>query len=429
MKEKKPENKVLKIVILVLSLVICFTGGFFTHYLVQSGTVKKISDILKVIENVAKDPNGNDDDFNSDDVAKTFVNALLINDDYAQYFTGEEYMEIITEGRGNYSGIGVSLYANTPRIYSVSGNSPAENAGLKKGDIFLKGKISGGEYVLFQTTDDLINFLTSVGENTVVDFAVKREGEFEEKIFSIEKRKYVCSYVYYYDSQTAIRFVSSGEETPVKTFFENEKNEALPSDTAHIVFKAFEGDSATQLGEVLSYFYSQGKSKLILDLRGNGGGYMDCLQTVASYFINGGGKQKNLITYAEERKGSFSFYSNGNNFNDALKNVVVLADSGTASASECLIGAMLCYKDAGFSYDNLLITYNDSRGNYSTYGKGIMQTTYRLVSGGALKLTTARIYWPDKETCIQGVGITQTKAENQVADATAIARAIEILSK
>ena len=56
-----------------------------------------------------------------------------------------------------------------------------------------------------------------------------------------------------------------------------------------------------------------------------------------------------------------------------------------------------------------------------------MQTTYQLITGGALKLTTAKIYWPDKTTCIHGTGIVQTNPLNQVTEQTAIDRAIEIL--
>ncbi len=429
MKENKKEKKLLKIIIIVLSLVICFTGGFFTHYLVQPKTIKKLSNILSVIENTAKDPNGNDSDFNSDDVAKQFVRAVLSNDDYAQYFTDEEYSENKTEGAGNYSGIGVSLYADYPVIYYVYGNSPAEKVGLKKGDQILKARKGDEEFNVTATTDEFVAFMKSVSENSEVELLVKREGEFLEQSFTLVKRKYVCSYVYYYDSDTALRFVSEGENIPQKTLFPAEKNEKLPSDTAHVIFRSFEGDSAKQLEEALSYFYSTGRTKLILDLRGNGGGYMDCLQRVASNFINNGGQKKNLVTEVEERGGSSSYYTLGNKFNSQLENVVVLADGGTASASECLIGAMLCYGDANFSSDNLLIEYNSQRGNYSTYGKGIMQTTYRLLSGGALKLTTARIYWPDRETCIHGTGVVQDKVDNQINSTNAISRAIEILSK
>ena len=428
MKENKKESKLLKIII-VLSLVICFTSGFFTHYLVQSKTIKKLSNILSVIESTAKDPSGNDSDFNSEDVAKQFVRAVLSNDDYAQYFTDEEYSENKTEGAGNYSGIGVSLYADSPVIYFVYGNSPAEKSGLKKGDRILKARMGEEEFSTFATTDEFVAFMKSASENTEVELLVKREGEFLEQSFKLVKRKYVCSYVYYYDNETALRFVSEGENAPEKTLFPSERNEDLPADTAHVIFRSFEGDSAKQLEEALSYFYSTGRTKLILDLRGNGGGYMDCLQRVASNFINNGGQKKNLVTEVEERGGSSCYYTTGNRFNSQLENIVVLADGGTASASECLIGAMLSYGDANFSSDNLLIEYNSQRGNYSTYGKGIMQTTYKLLSGGALKLTTARIYWPDKETCIHGMGIVQNNLDNQINHSNAISRAIEILSR
>ncbi len=428
MKENK-NKKGLKIVLIIFSLVICFTGGFFTHYLIQPASVRKLSDILSLMNMVAKDPYGNDLDFDADSVAKDFVDAILKNDDYANYFTDQEFKEKNTEGKGQYSGIGISFYANAPIIYNVYGNSPAENAGIKKGDKVLRAKLtSDEEFCSFSTTDDVVDFFSAIEEGNEVELVVKREGEFLEKSFTLTKRKYVCSYVYYYDNETSLRFVSEGEGKPQKSFFKEEKMESLPSDTALIVFSAFEGDCVEQLKEAFSYFYSSGKSKLIFDLRGNGGGYLEDLRDVASYFINNGGKNKNLVTEVEERNGLSSYYTKGNNFDDRLKNVVVLANEGTASASECLIGAMLCYGDANFSYDNLLITYNTQRGDYSTYGKGIMQSTYPLMSGGALKLTTARIYWPDGETCIHGKGIVQTNPLNQVDDEGALSRAVEILS-
>ena len=426
MKDNKLK-KSTKIILLILSLVIAFTSGFFMHYLVQPREVKKLSEILSIMKRNAKDPGGNDLTFDADEVSKVFVDAVLVGDDYANYFTKEEIKEKNAEDRGNYVGIGVSIYKNAPIIYTVLGNSPAEKAGIKRGDLFIKGKLSEGDFVNFSSTDDLSNFLSSAKEGEEMEFVIRRNGVVLSENIVVSKSKYVCSYVYYYDNETSLRFVSSGEEKPVKTLFPEEKNTSLNDDTAIIIFTAFEGDSAKQLGEALEYFYSKGKSKLILDLRANGGGKMECLRKVASYFINNNGKTRNLITEVKERKGSSYYYTNANNFNLNLQNIVVLADGGTASASECLIGAMLCYGDANFSMDNLLISYNANRRDYSTYGKGIMQTTYSLLSGGALKLTTARIYWPDKTTCIHGTGIVQTNPLNQVTDENAIVRAIEIL--
>ena len=82
-----------------------------------------------------------------------------------------------------------------------------------------------------------------------------------------------------------------------------------------------------------------------------------------------------------------------------------MADSGTASASEAFIGACLDY-----DYRNIVkvVLSRNSKGEYKTYGKGIMQTTFVNTSvGDALKLTTAKIYWPVSNISIHGVGITE----------------------
>lgn len=425
--EKNKKTRVRFGIIIFLTLVISFTGGFFTHYLLQSKTIRKINDVLTIIEKNSKSPFGEDLDFDSDEVTKQFVNAILSNDDYAKYYTHSEYEKEVSEGAGKYIGIGVSLYSNLPIIYNVLGNSPAEKAGLKPNDTILKAKKSGGEYSEFKDTSSLTQYLKGLKEGEVVQLLVKREGE-ENKEYSIKTSKYIASYVRYYDNQCAIRFVSEEGQSPKLTKFSEEKLSILADDTAFIQFSSFEGGASTQLDEVLEYFYQNGKSKLIFDLRDNGGGYMTTLLNVAPNFIYNNGSKKSLITRVEGRDYFADYSTNTKKFNRQLKDIVVLANSNTASASECLIGAMLYYGDANFSMDRLLITYNSDRQNFSTFGKGIMQTTYTLPSGGALKLTTAKLFQPDLATCIHGVGIKQTNELNQVADSTALLRAVEILS-
>lgn len=95
----------------------------------------------------------------------------------------------------------------------------------------------------------------------------------------------------------------------------------------------------------------------------------------------------------------------------------VLANAGTASASEALIGAMVCY--GALDYKNVFVSqysdayinwlYPDGKGvkNARSYGKGIMQSSFTNFSTGeVLKLTTAKIFWPDETTCIHDVGVT-----------------------
>ena len=97
--------------------------------------------------------------------------------------------------------------------------------------------------------------------------------------------------------------------------------------------------------------------------------------------------------------------------------VYVLANCNTASASEALIGAMVCY--GALDYKNIFLSqYSDAYINWLTesgaevktarsYGKGIMQSSFtNFVTGEVLKLTTAKIYWPDEATCIHDTGVT-----------------------
>ena len=97
----------------------------------------------------------------------------------------------------------------------------------------------------------------------------------------------------------------------------------------------------------------------------------------------------------------------------------VLANKNTASASECLIGALLYYGD--LLTKEKVILEEDATGVAKTYGKGIMQSTYILTNGGAFKLTTAKIYWPDATTSIHGIGFKDgTKAVKEDVIKTAL---------
>ena len=123
------------------------------------------------------------------------------------------------------------------------------------------------------------------------------------------------------------------------------------------------------------------------------------------------------------------FKTNKNNYSPL--EIVVLANGGSASATECLIGAMISY--GTLDYNHLVITKQGEEENAKTFGKGIMQTTFVSTSGTATKLTTAYIFWPDKTTCIHDKGIVALK-ENSVSENenvfidNALLRAIEILN-
>ena len=175
--------------------------------------------------------------------------------------------------------------------------------------------------------------------------------------------------------------------------------------------------SVKQFETVLEKFKNNKKSKLIVDLRGNGGGFMDIMCQIASHLI-GTNDSSALVSKAVYKGGKVDrFTAQKIKYNDYdFERIVFLADDGTASAAEALIGACLDYD----SRDVVRVVLSkNSDGSYKTYGKGIMQTTIEDVSGSAIKLTTAKIYWPTSEICIHEIGINKSieKYKNKIIEA------------
>ena len=150
---------------------------------------------------------------------------------------------------------------------------------------------------------------------------------------------------------------------------------------------------------------------------------MHVLTEVASMLIYNGGQKSSLIARAIGKKSVEDFNTGKNAYMlENFDRVAVIANNNTASASECLIGAMLHYGDK-FGKENLVIE-TGADGVAKTYGKGIMQTTYMLITGGAFKLTTAKVVWPDGQTCIHGKGIIATGENAVPIGVDAVARAL-----
>ncbi len=418
-KKKRKTKKIIGIVSIILSIIIAFVGGYFTRYLVSPKEVNTTTEIISIIEKYGYvvDQNGNLKNLSEREYANALISGL--NDNYAKYYTKEEYQKVKSQQKGDYSGFGITINTEKeyPLVINIIGNSPAEKAGLKIYDKLISAK-TGEQKVEFNSVD-IGDYLNSVSANTTVQFEVERNAQ--TLYINITKSSYKASYVKYYDNQGRVIFDVDGGQT---TKIEQEKID-VDEKTALIKIDSFEGDVANQFGKALDYMQISNRTKLILDLRDNGGGYMDDLLSVCRHLIYNGGK-KTLIAHAKGKSSDEGFYMHGPIKRDNITDIVVLANDNTASASECLIGAMLFYGEKNFSKAKLVLEKN-SDGVAKTFGKGIMQTTFSLLNGGAFKLTTARILWPDVKTCIHGTGITTT-LENEVGVGSAISRAKEILS-
>ncbi len=395
-----PKIKIIIAIATVLTIAISFTLGYFVKVWT---TPKELSTLEWIIENIDAHYYSEEDGvikkFTEEDYADGLIDGLL--DKYSDYFTSQEYADVISTNKGNNFGTGLGFLkdSDTNAVFRITWNSPADKAGLKDGDVIVGGKAQIGERVNFATKTDVLTFLSQRKENEEFTLFYTRNGG-EEQLVSISKKVFVTAFVKYVDSEIDGVFRSEGSaEAQFQQIVGGDKS--LPLDTGYVALSEFDGDAVQQMGKALTLLKQRGRTKLILDLRKNGGGDMKVLCGIASYFIR---KSNALVAYTIDKEGKGKeFKSERSKFIDEITSISVIADGYSASASECLIGAMAYYKDC-FDINKLVVEKTD--GVAKTFGKGIMQTTYqRLTTGEALKLTTAYVYQPDRTTCIHNKGI------------------------
>ncbi len=327
------------------------------------------------------------------------LNASL--DDYSYYMTPEEFAAAVQDLEGNRDGIGLVFNAAAEealRVTRVCGNSPAEQAGILAGEKVVG--FGGGEaFTPCTRFEELTDFLDTYEDGQ--EFYLQIEGKTGEKrSVKLSKKAYVENYVFYRTKTTSRTF------TVTETTGEGNPMPYLPEDTAYIRLVQFTGDASLEFGEAMEQFKADGKKNLVLDLRGNGGGYLDTMQEIASYFCKNATEKKPIVAVADYGEKREKYRAKGNYYTSyfsADSRVCVLADSSSASASECLLGCMLDYGAIGYGD----ICLAERNGIAKTFGKGIMQETYILnyMKQDALKLTTAEIRWPTSDTSIHGRGI------------------------
>ena len=405
--------------------------GFFVRAFTEKKSARTLSWIFEQIQAHYYEDYTEEELF---DIVTTYINEGVL-DPYSEYYTAEEYDIIEAQSRGERAGIGVTLTSETDlTVYRVGGNSPAENAGVLKGDV-LTGAIFGTTEVAFHDYATFYNAISLFPENT--DFTLKISRGGENRTVVLQKREYVENCVYYADRTTNAKFTSSDVTAPVWSE-ESALNTAFDEDTAYIRLTSFMGQAYSQFAKAMSEMKARGKTKLIFDLRGNGGGRMDILCKIASHLCHSE-KQSFPVSIARYKGDNEEVFSASGSvyaqYGLVENGVVVLADGGSASASEAMIGAMLDY--GTITRDQLVLSQNGE--SATTYGKGIMQTTFTHINGQAIKLTTAKIFWPVSDTCIHGVGIGTVEANRIVPSATnlpytyggdaELMRAVQILTR
>lgn len=361
----------------VVSIIVCsvFTLVYFKPFS-HGGKSDSISEKLALIEKEI------DSEFYKkydktkvkDILAKAYVKAL--GDKYSRYMTEKEYAEYLEDNKGSYSGIGI-VYEKAPRnlyrIRSVMKKSPAEEAGLKKGDVITKVE---GRNV--DEGKDVLKLIKGKA-GTKVKLVIKRAGKL--KSYTIVRRDIKEKTVY---------------SRIVKKKF------------VQIRITSFGVNTATEFKKEYKKYKDKGFKNIILDLRYNGGGFLDSALAIGNMFVDKGTAIKVYNKSKEE-----DAYEYGKGKEDAK--VVILVNKYSASASEILAVSLQENGAAKLVGEK-------------TYGKGVIQTTLPLKSGGALYLTTLEYVSP-KGKKIHGVGITPDYIVHNKYSDKQLNRAISLLNK
>ena len=284
-----------------------------------------------------------------------------LNDPYSVFFSPNDTKMFEDDIAGSFTGIGMEVGKkdNILTVIAPLKDTPAYKAGIKSGDKILKidKKITSDLSV-----DEAIRLIRGEKGTTVI-LTIFRDGDKEPK---------------------EINIVRDVINTPTL-------DTELRKDGIFVIkLYSFSANSGDLFRNAIKKFYESSSDKLLLDLRGNPGGYLDAAVDMSSWFLPSG-KTVVIEDYANNAKQKNYRSSGYNIFNDKLK-FVILIDSGSASASEILAGAMQDYGKA-----KLVGT--------KSYGKGSVQEVINITPDTILKITIAKWLTP-KGNSISEKGLT-----------------------
>lgn len=286
--------------------------------------------------------------------------AASLGDPYTTFFPPVEAKNFEEEISGNFEGVGmeVGIRDNTLTVVAPLKNTPAYRAGIKSGDKILKIDDTLTNNL---STEEAVKLIKGK-KGTSVKFTLMREGSDEPIEISVVR--------------DVIDIPTIDTETKGDVFIIHLYN--------------FSAISANLFRNSLREFVESGKPKLIIDLRGNPGGYLEAAIDMASWFLPAG---KTIVQEDFRNKTDNNiFRSKGYNiFNDNLK-IAVLIDGGSASASEILSGAL---QENG----RAVIVGSQS------FGKGSVQELVKITDDTSLKVTIAKWLTPNGNSISHG-GIT-----------------------
>lgn len=368
--EKKSGFNYLEVILIMIITLILggFLGSFITKFGTKSSSsIKKeevefgpYQEFIDTYNAIKKDYY---EDIDEDKLLDAGIKGMLdfLGDEYSVYMDPAETESFNEEVEGKYEGIGTEIIESEDGaivIYSVFKDSPADKAGLKVGDVI---KNINGESVEGKGSSEVASLIKN---STVKDIHLSVMRGEETLDFVIER------------STVEIESVTS------KVFEKNKKK------IGYLYLSVFAANTKDQFVKKLDDLEKEKIDALIIDVRGNTGGYLDSVTDISSMFL-----EKGKIIYQLDTKGIVE------QVRDETKErrtypIAVLTDIGSASASEILAGAL-----------------KESYGAYvvgtATFGKGTVQRAYSLESGATVKYTIQKWLTPDGNW-VNGVGLTPT---------------------
>ena len=354
-------NRTVPTIVLAILIALSFIAGFYYALLVYSDNgdlPEEFDSLIEVWAQLDQDY-VNQSALDAGELAQGAINGMLeaLGDPYtAYYYNYEEFYDYL---EGSFEGIGAYVSNDDGQLTIISpiAGSPAEQAGIKAGDIILE--IDGEPTDDITVTEAVLKIRGPKG--TTVTLLIQHEGESDPVEIQIVRDEITEPSIYY---------------------------EPLDDSIGYIQITQFASNTAVDFQTAMTSLTDDGSKGLILDLRGNPGGFLDVVADIADEFLDSG-----VILY--EATDSLEIYDeytaeSGGSATDIP--LAVLVDGGSASGSEVLAGAL---QDQGRA---VII-------GTQTFGKGSVDSIYELQGGSALYLTTSRWLTPDKHL-IEGIGIT-----------------------
>ncbi len=340
---------------MVLGIMI---GTFYANHFggnrlnIIGGGSNKLSNLLRIIEDQYVDQT------NIDSLVEGAIPQILAElDPHSVYFTAERAVAEDEVLKGSFSGIGVEfvIREDTIHVQNVIGNGPAERAGILAGDKIV-----------------MIDDEPFVGKIVTNEEAMRRlKGEKDTKVKVGVVR---------YGEKDILQYVITRAEIPQKSI---NSTYMIDEKTGYIKIKGFGETTYAEMLIALATLTEQGMENLVLDLRDNGGGYLQSAVQIANEFL----PKNKLIVYTEGRKSKRRDYTSDGHGSYQHMPLVVLINEASASSTEIVAGAL---------QDNDRATIIGRR----SFGKGLVQQEIGFPDKSRIRLTIARYYTPSGR-CIQ----------------------------